>query len=137
MILFICNKHSLNCIPWVRKEKLAQVRERTTMGDHIFVFGFYFCHWCSFYLWGTCRVFSFMVSLRKNYLCLLSLVIISMHAILSDNILRSYCLNDKNLTNQWMKDKVHGGNFRSYSSVNIYPNNTTIRKYTYTIRKRS
>ena len=38
-----------------------------------------------------------MVSPRK-ILCLLSLVFIAMHVILSDKILRSYCLNDKNLT---------------------------------------
>ena len=31
-------------------------------------------------------------------LCLLSLVIIAVHVILSDKILRSYCLNDKNIT---------------------------------------
>ena len=35
---------------------------------------------------------------KENSLCLLSLVFIAMHVILSDNILRSYCLNDKNLT---------------------------------------
>ena len=31
---------------------------------------------------------------RGKSLCLLSLVIIVVHVILSDNILRSYCLND-------------------------------------------
>ena len=31
-------------------------------------------------------------------LCLLSLLIIATHVVLSDNILRSYCLNDKNIT---------------------------------------
>ena len=35
---------------------------------------------------------------REKSLCLLSLVIIVLHVILSDKILRSYCLNDKNLT---------------------------------------
>ena len=35
---------------------------------------------------------------RGKSLCLLSLVIIYLHVILSNNILRSYCLNDKNLT---------------------------------------
>ena len=35
---------------------------------------------------------------KENSLCRLSLVIISMHVIISDKILRSYCLNDKNLT---------------------------------------
>ena len=39
----------------------------------------------------------FFVSL----IVLLSLVIIDVHVILSDKILRSYCLNDKNLTSGW------------------------------------
>ena len=34
---------------------------------------------------------------KEKYLYLLSLVIIDVHVILSDKILRSYCLNDKNL----------------------------------------
>ena len=35
---------------------------------------------------------------KENSLCLLSIVFISVHVILSYNILRSYCLNDKNIT---------------------------------------
>ena len=35
---------------------------------------------------------------KENCLCLLSLVIIVVHVILLDKILRSYCLNDKNIT---------------------------------------
>ena len=35
---------------------------------------------------------------EENSLCLLSLVIIAVHVTLSNKILRSYCLNDKNLT---------------------------------------
>ena len=35
---------------------------------------------------------------KENSLCLLSLVFIDVHVILSDKILRSYCLNDKNIT---------------------------------------
>ena len=35
---------------------------------------------------------------RGKTLCRLYLVIIVVHVILSDKILRSYCLNDKNLT---------------------------------------
>ena len=38
------------------------------------------------------------VSSRK-ILCVSCLLFIVVHVILSDNILRSYCLNDKNLTN--------------------------------------
>ena len=34
---------------------------------------------------------------KENYLCLLSLVIIVLHVILSDKVLRLYCLNDTNL----------------------------------------
>ena len=44
---------------------------------------------------------------EENYLCLLSLVIIVVHVILSDKIPRSYCLNDKNLTG---KDPTVVGN---------------------------
>ena len=73
-------------------------RERTIVGDHIFC------------LWVLLLPFVLILSLRKlwafllygfpeeNYLCLLSLVIIDVHVILSDKILRSYCLNYKNLT---------------------------------------
>ena len=35
---------------------------------------------------------------KENSLCLLSLVIFVVHVILSDKILISYCLNDKNIT---------------------------------------
>ena len=35
---------------------------------------------------------------KETSLCLLSLVFIVVHVIISDKILRSYCLNDKNLT---------------------------------------
>ena len=35
---------------------------------------------------------------RGKYLCLLYIVIIVVHVVLSDKILRSYCLNDKRLT---------------------------------------
>ena len=84
---------------WVRHEKLSQVWEREQAVEIIFyVFGFYCYHWCSFYLWGSCRVFVLYGFPEENSLCLLSLVFIAVHVILSDKILRSYCLNDKNLT---------------------------------------
>ena len=35
---------------------------------------------------------------RGNSLCLLSLMIIVVDVILSDKIVRTYCLNDKNIT---------------------------------------
>ena len=45
---------------------------------------------------------------EENYLCLLSLMFIDVHVILSDNILRSYCLNDKNLktSTSYLKDRI-------------------------------
>ena len=46
-------------------------------------------------LWGF-LLYGFF---EENSSCLLSLVFIAVHVILSDKILRSYCLNDKNLTN--------------------------------------
>ena len=49
-----------------------------------------------------------MVSPRKT-LCLLSLVIIVVHVILSDKILRSYCLNDKNLTQDLGVEETSNG----------------------------
>ena len=40
---------------------------------------------------------------KENSLCLLSLLFIDVHVILLDKILRSYCLNYKNLTfYRWM-----------------------------------
>ena len=38
---------------------------------------------------------------KGNSLCLLSLVFIAVHVILSNKILRSYCLNDKNIIEIW------------------------------------
>ena len=81
-----------------RGEALLSERDRTTAGDNIFC------------LWVLLLPLVLMLSLRKlwgfllygfpeeNYLYLLSLVFIVVHVILSDKILRSYCLNDKNLT---------------------------------------
>ena len=107
MRLSICHTHSLNNNAWVREEGLAQVREGTTIGDHLCFFGFYFFHWFSFYLWGSCEVFSFMVFPRK-ILCVSSLVIIVLHVILLDKIIISYCLNDKNITQHHVKiDLLH------------------------------
>ena len=51
---------------WVGQEKLSQVWEKEQVAEIIFsIFRFYSCHWFSFYLWGSCGVFPFMVSLRK------------------------------------------------------------------------
>ena len=81
-----------------RGEALSSERERTTVEDHLLC------------LWVLLLPLVLILSLRKlwgfliygipeeNSLCLLSLVIIVVNVILSDKILRSYCLNDKNLT---------------------------------------
>ena len=81
-----------------RGEALLSERERTAAGDHLFC------------LWVLLLLLVLILSLRKlqgillygfpeeNLLCLLSLVIIVVHVFLSDKILRSYCLNDKNIT---------------------------------------
>ena len=42
--------------------------------------------------------FSPLLFPRGKSFCILSLVIIAVHVVLSDKILRSYCLNDKNIT---------------------------------------
>ena len=68
------------------------------------------CRRSSFYFWILLFPLVLILSLRKlrgfllygfpeeNYLCLLSLVFITVHVILSDKILISYCLNYENLT---------------------------------------
>ena len=66
---------------------LTQVRERTTVGDNIF------CIWVLVLPFGAHSIsvevvgFSTLSFSRGNSLCLLSLVIIVVHVILSDNIL--------------------------------------------------
>ena len=44
---------------------------------------------------------------EEKSFCLLSLVFIAVHVILSDKILRSYCLNDKNLI--FLSNKFYKG----------------------------
>ena len=88
--------HSIGVHEWERK--CWHKWERSAVEDHLYVFGF------------LLLLLALIISLRKllgfllysfpnkNSLRLLSLVIIIVHVILSDNILRSYWLNDKNLT---------------------------------------
>ena len=76
-------------------EDLSSVRERKNRGDHILC------------LWVLLLPLVLILSLRKlwgflhygfpeeNYFYLLSILFIIVHVILSYNILRSYCLNDK------------------------------------------
>ena len=80
-----------------REDKFAQVGERKDVEEHLHILGFTFAigdHSISEEVTG----FSPLWFPRGKSLCLLSLVFIVVHVILSDKILRSYCLNDKNLT---------------------------------------
>ena len=96
--IYHTHTHSLGCMS-ERGEALSSEREReNNCGDHLF------------YLWVLLLPLVLILSLRKlqgfllygfpeeNSLSLESLVIFVVHVILSDKILRSYCLNDKNLT---------------------------------------
>ena len=70
----------------MREKKLAPVRERTVVGDHFLSLGFTAAigaHSISEEFVG----FSPLWFPRGKYLCLLSLVIIGVHVILSDKIL--------------------------------------------------
>ena len=84
------------------EREVAGTRERLLLsGDHLYVF--------------QVLIFVPILSMRKlrgfllygfpeeNSLRLLSLVIITVHVILSNKILRSYCLNDKNLIDRTQK----------------------------------
>ena len=50
---------------WGRRSSLS-VRERDCCCREIILLFSTFTFWCWFYLWGSCEVFSFMVSLRKT-----------------------------------------------------------------------
>ena len=98
--IYNTHTHSLGCMS-ERGEVLSSERERDrSCGDHLYFFRFYCYHWCSFYLWGSCGVFSFMVSLRKILCvsCLLCFIVV--HVILSVKYPKIIMLawNDKNLT---------------------------------------
>ena len=54
---------------------------------------------------------------EENYLCLLSLMFIAVHVILSDNILRSSCLNDKNITSAKWYIKLPQHSFVDFNSL--------------------
>ena len=95
--LFITHTLTLWGHEWERRRSLKRERERTVVGDHLLC------------LWVLLLPLVLILSLRKLHgfllygfpeenLCLLSLVIIVVHIILSYKILISYWLNDKNLT---------------------------------------
>ena len=81
-----------------RGEALSSVRDRTSYGDH--VFGFRVLLLLLVLILSLRKLWGFLLYgfPEENSLCLLSLVFIVVHVILLDKILRSYCLNDKNLT---------------------------------------
>ena len=78
-----------------RGEALSSKRERTTVGDHLWVLLLPLVlilslrNLCGFLLYAFPE---------ENSLCLLPLVFIVVHVILLDKILKIICLNDKNLT---------------------------------------
>ena len=77
---------------------VARTSEREQMSEIIFVLlGFTFALMLILSL-RNLRGFLLYGFTEEKSLCLLSLVIIVVHIILSDKILRSYCLNDKNIT---------------------------------------
>ena len=83
----------------MREEKISQVTEREqVVGDHIYVFWVLVVPLVLILSLRKLRVFLLYGFPEENSLCLLSLVFIIVHVILSNNILRSYFLNDKNLT---------------------------------------
>ena len=73
-------------------------RERVAIGDHLF------CLWVLLFpfvlILSLCKLWGFLLYgfPKENSLCLLCLMFIVVHVILSNKILRSYGLSDKNLT---------------------------------------
>ena len=80
-----------------RGEALSSERERTTMEIMFSIFGFLLLPLVLILSLRKLQGFLLYFFPEENSLCLLSLVIIVVHLILSYKILRSYCLNDKNL----------------------------------------
>ena len=72
--------------------------ERDQLSEIIFMFSGFTAPIGAHSISEEVTIFFLYVFQEENYLCLLSLVIVAVHVILSDNILRSYCLNDKNIT---------------------------------------
>ena len=87
----------LGCIS-ERGEALSSEGERTTIGDHLFFLSVLLLPLVLILSLRKLQGFLLYGFPKENSLCLLSLVFIDVHVILSDKILRSYCLNDKNVT---------------------------------------
>ena len=83
----------------MREENFSQVRERETEAVEI-IFMFQVLLLPLALILSLRKLYGFILYgfPEENSLCLLSLVFIVVHVILLDKILRSYCLNDKNLT---------------------------------------
>ena len=82
-----------------RGQALLSEREREqAVGDHLLCFWVLLLPLVLILSPRKLRGFLLYGFPEENSLCLLSLVFIAVHVILSDKILRSYCLNDKNLT---------------------------------------
>ena len=80
----------------MREEKLSQVREREQLWRSSFLSLGFIAAIGAHSISEEVAGFSPLWFPRGNF-CLLSLVFIAVHVILSDKILKSYCLNDKNL----------------------------------------
>ena len=88
----------------MREEKLSQVRERENkLLEIIFMFSGFTATIGAHSISEEVAWFSPLWFPEENSLCLLSLVLFDVHVILSDKILRSYCLNDKNITRMHRK----------------------------------
>ena len=71
-----------------RGEALSSVRERTSCGDHLFFFQFLPLPLVLILSLRKLQGYPLYGFLEENSLCLLSLVFIVVHVILSDKILR-------------------------------------------------
>ena len=80
-----------------RGEALSSEREREQLLEIIFMSLGFTVAIGAHSIFEEVAVFFLYGFLEENSLCLLSLVFIVVHVILSDKILRSYCLNDKNV----------------------------------------
>ena len=82
-----------------RGEALSSERERENkLLEIIFMFSGFTASIGAHSISKRVAEFSLYGFLEENSLCLLSLVFIDVHVNFSYKILRSYCLNDKNLT---------------------------------------
>ena len=103
--------HSLGCMS-ERGEALSSERERTRCWRSSLCFRVLLLPLVLILSLRKLQGFLLYGFPEENYLCLLSLLFIVVHVILSDNISRTYCLNDKNLTHY--KAKFTDLNYKVY-----------------------